>query len=222
MLSDGQESALENGVCCELFSAGKKPGIHFRVNGAQFRLQARCVTLRVVHQKTWIDAEESRQQLACRVCQMGPGAIFDLREIRLAQAAADLALHRGSKFLLGHRATQSAEGTFHRAEGAEFVAEFHGKPIIAICKYHITYRYFVKHKIAPVFNHLQTYLELVALFWLAEGLQVDSQLLALLIQVAALEPQRSRHIGHVEVVPPDFGQHHFPLERFGAFGQRAR
>src|SRR6266436_7268569 len=134
MLSDGQESALENGVCCELFSAGKKPGIHFRVNCAQFRLQARCVTLRIVHQKTWIDAEESRQQLACRVRQVRSGAILDLREIRLAQAASDLALHRGSKLLLGHRTAQSAEGTFHSAEGAEFVAEFHGKPLIAICK----------------------------------------------------------------------------------------
>ena len=92
--------------------------------------------------------------------------------------------------------------------------------LIAICKYNITYRYFVKSQIAPVFNHLQTYLELVALFWLAERLQVNSQLLALLIQMAALQAQRLRYIGHMEVVPPDFCEHHFPLERFGAFGQR--
>src|SRR5258708_26744136 len=127
VFSIGQESALKNGVCGELLSAGKKPGIDFRVNSAQFRLQPWRVTLRGVHQKSGIDAEESRQKLARRVRQVRSGAILDLREIRLAQAAADLALHRGSKFLLGHRTAQSAERTFHRAEGAEFVAEFHGR-----------------------------------------------------------------------------------------------
>ena len=52
----------------------------------------------------------------------------------------------------------------------------------------------------------------------AERLQVNSQLLALLIKVAALKTQRSRHIGHVKIVAANFREHHFPFERFGAFG----
>src|SRR5260370_24579871 len=61
------------------------------------------------------------------MCQMGPGATLDLREIRLAQAAPDLAFHGRGQFLLGHRTAQAAERTFHGAEGAEFVAKFHGR-----------------------------------------------------------------------------------------------
>src|SRR5260370_10775544 len=69
---------------------------------------------------------------------MGPGAILDLREIRLAQTAADLALHGGGQFLLSHRTAQAAQRTFDGAEGAEFVAKFHGSlSLIAICKIYI-------------------------------------------------------------------------------------
>src|SRR5258708_2605879 len=83
-----------------------------RLDRAQFRLKSWRIAFRVVYQKTWIDPEESRQQFARCVRQMGPGAILDLREIRLAQTAADLALHRGGQFLLGHRTAQAAERTF--------------------------------------------------------------------------------------------------------------
>src|ERR1700674_79269 len=95
-------------------------------------------------------------------------------------------------------------------------------PLIAICKYNITYRYFVKHKIMPVFNNLQIYPSFRCLFWLAERLQVDSQLLALLIEGAGLQAQCPRYIGHVEIVAPKFLEQHFPFERFSAFSQRAR
>src|SRR5258708_5066220 len=112
MLRDGQKCALKHGISRELFGAGKKPGIDFRVDRAQFRLKTWRIAFRVVHQKTWINAEESRQQFARCVCQMGPGAILDLREIRLAQTTPDLALHRGGQFLLSHRTAQAAERTF--------------------------------------------------------------------------------------------------------------
>src|SRR5258708_9578148 len=69
---------------------------------------------------------------------MGPGAILDLREIGLAQTAADLALHGGGQFLLSHGTAQAAERPFDGAEGAEFVTKFHGSlPDIAICKIYI-------------------------------------------------------------------------------------
>src|SRR5580704_19340893 len=48
----------------------------------------------------------------------------------------------------------------------------------------------------------------------AQLLQIDSELLALLIEVAALQTQRSRHVGHVKIVPPDFSKQHFLLECF--------
>src|SRR5260370_18965100 len=38
------------------------------------------------------------------------------------------------------------------------------------------------------------------LFCLAEGLQIDSQLLALLVEMAALEAQRAGYIRHVKIV----------------------
>src|SRR6266550_3172145 len=69
---------------------------------------------------------------------MRPGAILDLREIGLAQTAADLALHGGGQFLLSHRTAPATERAFDGAEGAEFVAKFHGSlPVITICKVYI-------------------------------------------------------------------------------------
>ena len=125
MLGDGQKCTLQHRIRRELFGAGKEPGIDFRVDGPQFRLQPGRIAFRVVHQETWVNAEESRQQLARRMCQVGPGAILDLREIRLAQTAADLGLHGRGQFLLCHRTAQAAKRAFDGAEGAEFVAKFH-------------------------------------------------------------------------------------------------
>src|SRR6267154_6482555 len=69
--------------------------------------------------------------------KMGPSAILDLREIRLAQTAADFALHCSRQFLLGHRTAQSTERAFDGAEGAEFVAKFHG--VLSYCNLQISY-----------------------------------------------------------------------------------
>ncbi len=59
------------------------------------------------------------------------------------------------------------------------------------------------------------------LFGLAHGLQVDSQLLALLIEVAAFETHRPGHIGHVKILTVNFRQQYFPFETFGALGKRS-
>src|SRR5258707_12683984 len=119
MFSDGLECVLQRRIGRELFGAGEKPGIDFRVDSAQFRLQPRRVAFGVVDQKTWIDAEESRQQFARRVRQVWPGAILDLREIRLAQTAANFVLHGSGQFLMGHRSAQSAKGTLDGAKAPE-------------------------------------------------------------------------------------------------------
>jgi hypothetical protein len=40
--------------------------------------------------------------------------------------------------------------------------------------------------------------------------------------MAALKAQRPSYIGHMEVVAPNFPEHHFSFECFGALGERAR
>src|SRR5260370_24476947 len=137
MLRDRLECVLQSRISRELFGAGKKPGIDLRVDGAQFRLQPRRVAFGVVHQETWIDAEESRQQFAGRVRQVWSRAILDLREIRLAQTAAHLVLHRSGQVRLGPRAAKSAKGTLDGTEGAKFVTKFHGR--LTYCKLQIYY-----------------------------------------------------------------------------------
>ena len=122
MFRDDQERTLERRIGCELFGTGKEPGVDLRVNGAQFGLQARRVAFGIVHQKSWIDAEEPCEQLARGVRQMRPGAILNLREVRLTEAAANFAFHRTGQLLLRHRAAQSTKRAFYSAEGAEFVA----------------------------------------------------------------------------------------------------
>lgn len=57
---------------------------------------------------------------------------------------------------------------------------------------------------------------------LAQGLQVDAELLALFVEVAAFEAEDAGHIGHVEIVAADFGKEHFPFEGFGPFHERSR
>jgi hypothetical protein len=40
--------------------------------------------------------------------------------------------------------------------------------------------------------------------------------------MAALQAQGPRYICHVNIVPPNFSEHHFPFESFRALGERAR
>ena len=49
----------------------------------------------------------------------------------------------------------------------------------------------------------------------AEGLQVDSELLALLVEVAALEAKGACDVGHMKIVAADFAEQHFAFECFG-------
>ena len=54
----------------------------------------------------------------------------------------------------------------------------------------------------------------------ADGAQIDSQLLALLVEVAAFEAQRFRSVGHVMVMPLEFRQQGFALKNLHAARQR--
>jgi len=55
----------------------------------------------------------------------------------------------------------------------------------------------------------------------AEGLQVDAELLAFFVEVAAFEAEGAGDVGHVEIVAFDFGEENFFFEGFGAFGESA-
>ena len=56
------------------------------------------------------------------------------------------------------------------------------------------------------------------LFGLAHGLQVDSQLLALLVQMAAFQTHGPGHIGHAKILTLNFRQQYFPFKAFGSLG----
>jgi len=59
------------------------------------------------------------------------------------------------------------------------------------------------------------------LFRSAQGLQVNSQLLAFLVKMAAFEAHGARDIGHVKIVAADLSEQDFFLEGFGACGKRS-
>src|ERR1700675_3179620 len=61
----------------------------------------------------------------------------------------------------------------------------------------------------------------IRLFGLAEGLEIDTELLALLVEVAALQAERAGDIGHVEIVAANLAEEDFPFKDFGALGERA-
>src|SRR5882757_5047819 len=59
------------------------------------------------------------------------------------------------------------------------------------------------------------------LFRSAQGLQVNSQLLAFLVKMAAFEAEGARDVGHVKIVTADLSEQDFFLEGFGACGKRS-
>ncbi len=126
MLGDDQKRPLKRRISRELFGARKKPGIDFRVDGAQFGLQARRVAFRVVHKKARIDAEEPRQQLACRYAWLRP------RPISLFIAVA-------SSCCVIERPKPRSEPSTARRERS-LSPSFMGTPTIAMCKMYIAIR----------------------------------------------------------------------------------
>ena len=61
----------------------------------------------------------------------------------------------------------------------------------------------------------------VLLVGFAEGLEIDAELLAFFVEVAAFEAEGAGDVGHVEIVALDFGEENFFFEGFGAFGEGA-
>src|ERR1019366_6960366 len=77
--------------------------------------------------------EEPRQQHARRIGQVRARSTLDLRQIGLAQSAAQLFFERHGEVLLRHFSFHAAQRAFDQAQVAEFFAEFH----ITISNYNI-------------------------------------------------------------------------------------
>ena len=72
-----------------------------------------------------MNLEESRQQHACRVGEVRTRTVFNLREIRLADAFSRLAPQSARQFGLAHLAIKPANGALHGAQVANFFSQFH-------------------------------------------------------------------------------------------------
>src|SRR5208282_4952574 len=70
VLRDGQEAAAKLRISGKLLRTGVQPGIDLGVHGTEGGLEFRCVALRIVHQKTRINTEETREQRARAVREM--------------------------------------------------------------------------------------------------------------------------------------------------------
>jgi len=114
-LCNREKRALELRVRGELVSSGVEPGVYRGVCHTKLGLQFARKALRIVDQKARINTEEACQQFARGIRQMGPGAIFDLRKVSLAEPTAEFLLHGLHNFGLRHGAAKTAERPFDGA-----------------------------------------------------------------------------------------------------------
>jgi hypothetical protein len=155
VLRDRQEAAAKLRISGKLFGGSEKPGVNLGVNDTQRGLQLRRIAFRVVHQKTRIDAKETGQQRARAVREVRARATLDLREVRLAKAAAYFLLHGFGQLLLRHRTAEATQGTFDGAERTEFVAESHRRThVLQSANNVLLFAICVKNYILSVFNAL--------------------------------------------------------------------
>jgi hypothetical protein len=92
------------------------------------------ITLGIVHQIARMNFEETRQQHARGVGEMGTPAAFNLRQLGLAEGQIQFLLDGADDFLLCHFTAQAAKGPFHFAKIAQLFTELH----IAICDHSIS------------------------------------------------------------------------------------
>ena len=146
---DDQEGAAEFRVGGKLLSAGVEPGIDLGVDDAERRLQLGRVAFRVVHEKTGVDAEETREERARAMSQVRARAAFDLREVGLGL----LLFSWPSRVPVGSLGDRGRARNLPRSEGNGVCCRESSKnPHIAICKYNITFRYFMSRTIFGAFS----------------------------------------------------------------------
>ena len=111
----------------------QQPDIELAFRGTQIGCQLRVVALGIIHEETRMHLKKFRQQHTRRLRHVRAFAALDLREIRLADRVACLALDSLQQFLLRHWAVVATQGAFHLAEVTNFLSDCH----IANCNYNI-------------------------------------------------------------------------------------
>ena len=122
------QKIAELGILAKAPGAFEKPKVELvgtdGKTGNQFRVKA----FGIVDQKAGMNFEEAGEQFSRAFGHVGPGAIFDLRQIRLAESAASFAAGSNDDFGLSHVSAEAAEHSLGASEVADFVAEFHSTP----------------------------------------------------------------------------------------------
>src|SRR5690242_7875572 len=80
-----------------------------------------------------MDLKEMRQEGTAVGGQVRALAALDLREVRLAQAFAQFALHGLGHFCLGHGPSQPAQGALDGAEVFQFLMQVHRSYARSFC-----------------------------------------------------------------------------------------
>src|SRR5207244_734284 len=114
----------------------EQPHIELAFHRAQVGSQFGVIALGIVHQKSGMNFEKLCQQRARSLRHMSSRSALNLRNIRLADALAQLRADALHQFNLGHWAVQSPERSFHLAQVANFFGESHipyRNIYIAIC-----------------------------------------------------------------------------------------
>src|SRR5262249_18065243 len=132
---NGHECAAQLTIVGELFRAVNEPEIELVVNDVSLpRRQRRRRVVEIVDEMSGMDAEKPRQQSARRNGEMAVFAALDLREIGLADAAAELLADGAADFDLGHLAVETAGVPFECSQPGELFAECHNnQQYIADC-----------------------------------------------------------------------------------------
>src|SRR6266536_5630589 len=114
----------------------QQPHIELAFHRAQVGSQFRVIALGVIPQKSGMNFEKLGQQGTRRLSHVSPRSALNLRDIRLADALAQLRPDALHQFNLGHWAVQSPERSFNLAQVANFLGESHipyRNIYIAIC-----------------------------------------------------------------------------------------
>ena len=72
-----------------------------------------------------MNLEEPGQQRPRRLRHVRPSAVFDLRQVRLADALAQLLVNGFYHLLLRHGTSEAAQRAFHLAQVTYFLSQFH-------------------------------------------------------------------------------------------------
>jgi len=126
VLGNGQQCSPQSRIFAPLLGAFDKPLVEAVVGRrAQMFPDVHRQTVDVVDQVAGMDPEESGQEHSCRCGQVRPASVLDLREIGLADFAAQLAIDSAGDFSLGQFATQAAGRPFHDSQLSKLFTKRH-------------------------------------------------------------------------------------------------